>query len=58
MKAMSLLLSRINGDAAADYVEAYVLFFDAENNITDVSSAYVTDDDGEIKPGATLLLTY
>lgn len=30
------------------------MFFDAENNITDVSSAYVTDDDGEIKPGATL----
>lgn len=43
-----------NGSYAASFVQAYVLFMDANNNVIDVDSAYVTDDDSEIKPGATL----
>ena len=42
------------GNYAAQFVEAYVLFFDASGNIVYTNSGYITDDDNEIKPGATL----
>lgn len=42
------------GDYAAQFVQAYVLFFDASGNIVYTNSGYITDDDSEIKPGATL----
>ncbi|WP_026498608.1 hypothetical protein [Butyrivibrio sp. WCD2001] len=42
------------GDKAAQFVQAYALFFDANNNIVGYESAYITDDDSEIKPGATI----
>ncbi len=43
-----------NGGEAAQFVEAYALFFDAGGNIVYYESAYVTDGDSEIKPGATI----
>ena len=43
-----------NGDYAAQFVEAHALFFDADNNVIATDSTYVTDDDSEIKPGATI----
>ncbi len=43
-----------NGDYAAQFVEAHALFFDANNNVIGTDSTYVTDDDSEIKPGATI----
>jgi hypothetical protein len=43
-----------NGSKPAMFVEAYVLFYDANNNVVYASSGYVTDSDSEIKPGATL----
>lgn len=39
-----------NGDYSANFVEAYALFFDSNNNIIDYTSSYCTDDDYEIKP--------
>ena len=42
------------GSEAASFVQAYVLFLDAENHVTDTDYTYVTDDDSEIKPGATI----
>lgn len=42
------------GEYAAQFVQAYVLFFDASGNIVDTGYGYITDDDSEIKPGATL----
>lgn len=42
------------GDYAAEFVEAYALFFDASGNIVDTAENYIVDDDSEIKPGATL----
>ena len=44
-----------NGTKAAKFVEAYALFFDANNNIIETASSYVVDDDSEIKPGKTLV---
>ena len=44
-----------NGTKAAKFVEAYALFFDANNNIIKTASSYVVDDDSEIKPGKTLV---
>jgi hypothetical protein len=43
-----------NGDYPAQYVLAYCLFFDADNNITRTDWTYVTDGDSEIKPNATI----
>lgn len=42
------------GNVNAQFVEAYALFFDAENNVVSYASSYVTDGDSEIKPGATI----
>ena len=42
-----------NGSEAAEFVEGYVLFF-KNGNLVDYSSAYFTDNQYEIKPGATL----
>ena len=43
-----------NGNVNAQFVEAYALFFDADNNVVSYDSTYVTDGDSEIKPGATI----
>ena len=42
------------GDINAQFVEANALFFDANNQVIFHSSVYITDNDHEIKPGATL----
>ena len=42
------------GDINAQFVEAYALFFDANENVISYTSTYITDNDSEIKPGATL----
>lgn len=42
-----------NGEKAAEFVEAYALFFN-NGELTGYDSTYITDDDCEIKPGATL----
>lgn len=42
------------GNINAQFVEAYALFFDAEDNLISYSSSYITDNDCEIKPGAAL----
>lgn len=43
-----------NGTNPAQFLEAYVLFFDADNNLVWYESGYLTDDDSELKPGATI----
>lgn len=43
-----------NGNVNAQFVEAYALFFDAEGKVVSYDSAYITDGDSEIKPGAEL----
>jgi archaellum component FlaF (FlaF/FlaG flagellin family) len=43
-----------NGDIAAEFVEAYVLFFDADGNVVDYDESYIVDNDYELKPDATL----
>lgn len=42
-----------NGSKPAEFVEAYVLFFDG-NKLVYEDSAYFTDDDSEIKPQKTI----
>lgn len=49
-----VIMATNNGDEPAKFVQAYALFFDADNNIVYSNSGYITDDDSEIKPGATL----
>lgn len=44
-----------NSTKAAQFVEAYALFFDANNKVIKTASGYVVDDDSEIKPGKTLV---
>ena len=44
-----------NGTKAAQFVEAYALFFDANNKVIETASSYVVDDDSEIKPGKTIV---
>lgn len=41
------------GDINAQFVQAHALFFDAAGNVIAYSSSYITDNDSEIKPGAT-----
>lgn len=43
-----------NGKTAAQFVEAYALFFDSNGKVIRYDSTYITDMDSEIKPGATL----
>ncbi len=40
-----------NGDAAAQYVNVYCLFFDKKDNVIGSDWSYATDSDSEIKPG-------
>lgn len=42
------------GDINAQFVQAHALFFDAAGHVIEHSSSYITDNDSEIKPGATL----
>ena len=44
-----------SGTKAAQFVEVYALFFDTNNNIIEIASSYVVDNDSEIKPGKTLV---
>ena len=43
-----------NGSYPAQFVEAYALFLDSAGNVVNYTSQYITDDDSEIKPGATI----
>ena len=43
-----------DGEYNAQFVEAYALFFDSDGKVIAYDSKYVTDNDSEIKPGATL----
>lgn len=42
------------GNLSAQFVEAYALFFDSSNKLISYDSAYITDGDSELKPGATM----
>lgn len=42
------------GSLNAQFIEAYALFFDSDNKIISYDSAYITDGDSELKPGATM----
>ncbi len=42
------------GEKAAQFVQAYALFFDENNDVLRYESTYITDDDYEIKIGDTL----
>ncbi len=42
------------GNEPVKFVEAHALFFDASGKLINHDSTYVTDNDSEIKPGATL----
>ena len=55
INANNVILTVTNkGDYAAEFVKAYVLFLDANNNLIDYDETYVTDDDSEIKAGASV----
>ena len=43
-----------NGTISAQFVEAYAIFFDKEDNAISYSNTYILDNDSEIKPGVTL----
>ncbi|MBR6366488.1 MAG: hypothetical protein IKS10_10405 [Lachnospiraceae bacterium] len=43
-----------NGSEAAEFVEAYALFFDADGKIVQYTSNYFSDEDFELKPGAAI----
>ena len=43
-----------NGSKSADFVQAYVLFFNESGKVVDSETMYFTDSDYEIKPGATI----
>jgi len=43
-----------NGSKTGEFVEATVLFFDGNNNLVNTDTTYITDEDSEIKPGATI----
>lgn len=49
-----VLMVTNEGDKVAQYLNAYVLFMDANNNIVDYANNYITDDNGELKPGDTI----
>lgn len=42
------------GDKAAEYVEAYALFFDKNGKLIGHESSYIIDADDQIKPGAKM----
>ncbi len=48
------LLVTNNGQFCADYVEAYALFLDENDRVVNYDSAYLADDNSEIKPGRTI----
>jgi hypothetical protein len=43
-----------NGPYPAKFVEVFIVFLDSNGNTVDVRSGYLTDNDNEIKPNATL----
>ena len=42
------------GSKPAEFVEAYALFFDADGNVMRSDTTYFSDDDFELKPGASI----
>lgn len=42
------------GENSAKFVVAYAIFFDSSNNVVDFDMTYITDANGELKPGETL----
>ncbi len=42
-----------HGSFPAEFVEAYALFFDSQGNLVDTDSAFIGDNDYEIKPDAS-----
>ena len=42
------------GTEEVEFVQAYALFLDGQGNIVGQDNTYVTDNDSEIKPGATI----
>lgn len=42
------------GDINANFLEAYALFFDADNKLVAYETQYITDNDFELKPGESL----
>ena len=47
------IVAKNTGEYNAQFVEAYALFFDENDNVLSYSSTYITDGDSEIKPGAS-----
>ena len=43
-----------NGNTNAQFVQAYAIFVDGNDNVVYTNSTYITDDDSEIKVGASL----
>ena len=43
-----------NGAGPAEFVEAHALFYDTQGNVVGYDSTYLTDNDNEIKSGATI----
>ena len=51
----NVILSVTNsGTEAAEFVEAYVLFIDKNGKVVAYDSTYFTDNDSELKGGATI----
>ncbi len=48
-----IVMAKNNGSYPAQFVQAYVLFFDANGKIVGQDHSYIIDDDNEIKVGAT-----
>ena len=48
------VIAKNDGDINAQFVQAYALFFDADNNVVSYDSNYVVDGDSELKPGAEI----
>ena len=49
-----ILTIKNNGHYEAQFVEAYVVFYDKNGNIVYIDDRYFTDDDSEIKPGKSI----
>ncbi len=48
------VIAKNDGTINAQFVEAYALFFDSDNNVVSYDSNYVVDGDSELKPGAEI----
>lgn len=48
-----IIAAKNNGNEAVEFVEYHVLFLDGNGQVVATDWGYLTDDDSEIKPGAT-----